>query len=115
MSLTDLTLHAMQQRLRNKEVTSVELTRAFLERIGSVDQRINAYLTVTADQALEAAARADRRLAEGQGAELTGIPLALKDIFVTEGVRTTCASQILANFVPPYDGTAVPNSRNRMR
>jgi aspartyl-tRNA(Asn)/glutamyl-tRNA(Gln) amidotransferase subunit A len=107
MSLTDLTLHAMQQRLRNKEVTSVELTRAFLERIGSVDQRINAYLTVTADQALEAAARADRRLAEGQGAELTGIPLALKDIFITEGVRTTCASRILENFVPPYDGTAV--------
>lgn len=106
MSLTDLTLHAMQQRLRNKEVTSVELTRAFLERIGSVDQRINAYLTVTADQALENAARADRRLEAGQGAELTGIPLALKDIFITEGVRTTCASRILENFVPPYDGTA---------
>ena len=107
MSLTDLTLHAMQQRLRNKEVTSVELTRAFLERIGSVDPSINAYLTVTAEQALEDAARADRRLAEGQGAELTGIPLALKDIFITEGVRTTCASRILENFVPPYDGTAV--------
>ena len=107
MSLTDLTLHAMQQWLRNKEVTSVELTRAFLERIGSVDQHINAYLTVTAEQALEDAARADRRLAEGQGAELTGIPLALKDIFITEGVRTTCASRILENFVPPYDGTAV--------
>lgn len=106
MSLTDLTLHAMQQGLRNKEVTSVELTRAFLERIGSVDQRINAYLTVTADQALETAARADRRLEAGQGAELTGIPLALKDIFITEGVRTTCASRILENFVPPYDGTA---------
>ena len=107
MSLTDLTLHAMQQWLRNKEVTSVELTRAFLERIGSVDPSINAYLTVTAEQALEDAARADRRLAEGQGAELTGIPLALKDIFITEGVRTTCASRILENFVPPYDGTAV--------
>lgn len=107
MSLTDLTLHAMQQRLRNKEVTSVELTRAFLERIGSVDPSINAYLTVTAEQALVDAARADRRLAEGQGAELTGIPLALKDIFITEGVRTTCASRILENFVPPYDGTAV--------
>ncbi len=107
MSLTDLTLHAMQQRLRNKELTSVELTQAFLDRITCIDPRINAFLTVTAEQALADAARADHQLSQGQSHELTGIPLALKDIFITEGVRTTCASQILDNFVPPYDGTAV--------
>lgn len=107
MSLTDLTLRAMQQRLQAKELTSVELTRAFLDRIAAVDSRINAFLTVTGEQALADAALADRRLAEGRGDALTGIPLALKDVFVTEGVRTTCASRLLDNFIPPYDGTAV--------
>ncbi len=107
MSLTDLTLRAIQQRLQARELTSVDLTRAFLDRIAAVDGRINAFLTVTGEQALADAALADRRLDEGRGDALTGIPLALKDVFVTEGVRTTCASRILDNFIPPYDGTAV--------
>ncbi len=106
MSLTDLTIHELHERLVRREVSSVEATRAYLERIAAVDERINAFITVDAEGALRQAEAADRRLAAGKGGALTGIPLALKDIFVTEGVRTTCASKILQNFIPPYDGAA---------
>jgi aspartyl-tRNA(Asn)/glutamyl-tRNA(Gln) amidotransferase subunit A len=107
MSLTDLTIHELQERLARRELSSVEATRAFLERIAATDVRINAFITVDAEGALRQAEAADLRIAAGEGRALTGIPLALKDIFVTEGVRTTCASKFLENFIPPYDGTAV--------
>ncbi len=107
MELTDLTIHGLRDLLVRKETSSVEVTRAFLDRIAATDDALNAFITVTSDRALEEAALADRRLAEGSAGPLCGIPLGLKDIFVTEGVRTTCASKILENFVPPYDGTAV--------
>jgi len=107
MELTDLTIHELHDRLKRKEVSSVEATRAVLARIEAVDPRVNAYITVTPEEALAAAEAADRRIAAGEIAPLTGIPIALKDIFVTRGVRTTCASKILGNFIPPYDGTAV--------
>jgi aspartyl-tRNA(Asn)/glutamyl-tRNA(Gln) amidotransferase subunit A len=107
MALTDFTIHQLRARLDRREISSLELTRAFLARIAATDQRVNAYITVTGDQALAAAEAADRRIAAGEQQALTGIPLALKDIFVTEGIRTTCASKILENFIPPYDGTAV--------
>jgi aspartyl-tRNA(Asn)/glutamyl-tRNA(Gln) amidotransferase subunit A len=84
----------------------VEATRAFVERIVATDARLNAFITVCAEQALAEAAGADRRLAGGDVAPLTGIPLAIKDIFNTLGVRTTCASKILDNYVSPYDATA---------
>jgi aspartyl-tRNA(Asn)/glutamyl-tRNA(Gln) amidotransferase subunit A len=107
MNLTDLTIHELHDRLSRRETSAVEATRAYLERIAAIDERVNAFITVCTDQALAQAAEADRRLAAGEGAPLTGIPLALKDIFVTEGIRTTCASQILTNYIPPYNGTAV--------
>lgn len=107
MALTDLTIHELQALLRSGELSSVELTRAFLDRVAATDERVGAFLTVCEEQALKDAAAADARLAAGEAADLTGIPLALKDIFITEGVRTTCASRILGDFVPPYDGTAV--------
>ncbi len=81
-------------RLRAREVTAVELTRAALDRIAATDEALHAFLTVTADQALAAAAEADERLAAGNTAgPLTGIPVAVKDIIATAGVRTTAASQ----------------------
>ncbi|KIH76091.1 aspartyl/glutamyl-tRNA(Asn/Gln) amidotransferase subunit A [Geoalkalibacter ferrihydriticus] len=107
MSLIDLSLVEMQQQLAARKVSSVELTRAFLERIAVTDERVNAFITVCNEQALQAAARADRRIAAGEAAQLTGIPVALKDIFNSEGMLTTCASKILANYVAPYDATAV--------
>jgi len=107
MELFDLTIHELHDRLKRKEVSSVEATRAMLARIEAVDPKVNAYITVTPEEALAAAEAADKRIAAGDMAPLTGIPVALKDIFVTKGIRTTCASRILGNFVPPYDGTAV--------
>jgi aspartyl-tRNA(Asn)/glutamyl-tRNA(Gln) amidotransferase subunit A len=107
MNLTELTIHELHDRLVDRELTSTELTRAFLARIDATDDKLNAFITVCPEEALAAAAAADRRIAEGAAGPLTGIPLALKDIFCTEGVRTTCASRILENFVPPYDGTTV--------
>ncbi len=111
MSLTDLTIHELHDRLRTGELTAVDLTRSYLERIAAVDGRVNAYLTVCEGPALAAAAAAQKRLAGGEAGPLTGIPLALKDIFLTEGLRTTCASKILENYVPPYDGTATARLR----
>ncbi len=107
MDLTGLSIHELQGLLRRREVSAAETTRAYLERIAAVDPGVNAYITRTGEKALSGAEAADALLARGEGGALTGIPLALKDIFVTEGVRTTCASKILENYIPPYDGTAV--------
>ena len=107
MEIFDLTIHEMHQKLKAKEFSSVEATSAMLARIESVEERVNAYITVTPEQALVEAEAADRRIAAGEIATLTGIPIGLKDIFITKGIRTTCGSKILESFVPPYDGTAV--------
>jgi aspartyl-tRNA(Asn)/glutamyl-tRNA(Gln) amidotransferase subunit A len=106
MALFDQTLSDLRAGLDRREFSAVEVTRACLERIAATDPQVNAFITVCAEQALTAAAAADRRLANGNAAPLTGIPLALKDIFNTAGVRTTCASKILDNYIPPYDATA---------
>ncbi|MFQ5441489.1 MAG: Asp-tRNA(Asn)/Glu-tRNA(Gln) amidotransferase subunit GatA [Thermodesulfobacteriota bacterium] len=102
------TIGTLSQRLRKKELTSVEVTRAYLKRIEEVDAKINSFITVTADEALESARLADERLMKGADVPpLTGIPISVKDIFSTSGVKTTCASRILAGFVPPYDATVI--------
>ncbi|HEX8960128.1 MAG TPA: Asp-tRNA(Asn)/Glu-tRNA(Gln) amidotransferase subunit GatA [Geobacteraceae bacterium] len=106
MDLFELTIRELHEKLRKKEVSSVEATRSVLARIEAVEPRVNAFITVTAEEALKEAAEADRRIAEGNSDVLTGIPLALKDIFLTRGIRTTCASRILENFIPPYDATS---------
>ncbi|BCR03667.1 glutamyl-tRNA(Gln) amidotransferase subunit A [Desulfuromonas versatilis] len=113
MNLTDLTIHELRARLDAGETTSVELTKAFLERIEATDDRVNAFITVVEESALQEAEEADRRIAAGQAELLTGIPMALKDIFNAEGVLTTCASKILANYVSPYDATAVAKLREQ--
>ncbi|OEU73135.1 MAG: aspartyl/glutamyl-tRNA amidotransferase subunit A [Desulfuromonadales bacterium C00003107] len=107
MQLTDLTIHQLHDLLREGKTSSQEVTQAFLDRIAATDEQVNAFITVCPQEALKQAEEADARLKAGNDAPLTGIPLALKDIFVTEGLRTTCASQILNNFIPPYNGTAV--------
>jgi aspartyl-tRNA(Asn)/glutamyl-tRNA(Gln) amidotransferase subunit A len=107
MEIFDLTIHELHEKLKAKELSSVEATKAMLDRIEAVDQKVNAFITVTPEEALVEAEAADRRIAAGKIAPLTGIPIGLKDIFVTKGIRTTCGSRILENFIPPYDGTAV--------
>ena len=113
MELFDLTLHELSEKLRRRELSSVEATGAMLARIEATDKNVNAFITVTPEQALRDADAADRRIATGEGEPLTGIPIALKDIFLTQGVRTTCASRILENFIPPYSATAWEKLKER--
>ncbi len=99
------TIHEARTRLDSGEISAVELTASVLSRIDAVDPKVEAYNTVCADRALAQAEAADKAIAQGNRGALTGIPLALKDNMITEGVPTTCSSRILANFVPPTDGT----------
>jgi len=105
------TLAGLAKGLKQREFSSVEVTHAFLARIAASQPGLNAFVTVTQDAALAAAAVADGRLASGRAGPLTGVPLAHKDIFCTEGVLTTCGSRMLANFVSPYDATLVARLR----
>lgn len=97
--------------LRSGEFSSVELTSAFLDRIKQHSE-LNAYITVTEEQALQEAKAADAKLAKGEAELLTGIPVAQKDIFCTEGVKTTCGSKMLDNFIAPYNATVVDKFNN---
>ena len=113
MELFDFTIHELHEKLITKEVSSVEATRSMLARIEAVEPRVGSFITITPEQALADAEAADRRIAAGEADCLTGIPLALKDIFLTEGIRTTCASRILHNFIPPYSATSWEKLRER--
>ena len=106
MEIFELTVHELHEKLKKKELSSVEATKAMLARIEATDGKVNAFITVCNEEALESAGNADKRIAAGNMDILTGIPIALKDIFLTKGIRTTCASKILNNFVPPYDATS---------
>lgn len=108
MDLYSLTITQAHELLRQRKISSLELTQAVLERIREVDGQIGAYLTVTEGVALEQARQADERLRRGERVTpLTGIPFGVKDSIVTEGIRTTCGSRILEHYVPPYQATAV--------
>ncbi|MBT8086316.1 MAG: Asp-tRNA(Asn)/Glu-tRNA(Gln) amidotransferase subunit GatA [Woeseia sp.] len=107
-----LTLTELAQCLTAGDFSARELTESMLERIANLDGELNAMLTVTSDDALAAADRADRHRAEGKAGSLTGLPIVHKDIFCTRGVRTSCGSRMLENFVSPYDATVVERLAN---
>ena len=111
MALYELTICEACALLRKGEISSMELTRAVLERIEALDGKIKAYLTVTPELALEQAKDADARRAAGEDTPLLGIPMAIKDVICTRGVETTCGSRILKGFVPPYDATVIAKLR----
>jgi aspartyl-tRNA(Asn)/glutamyl-tRNA(Gln) amidotransferase subunit A len=106
------TLAELAAGLRAKEFSSVELARRALERIEAAQPKLNALISVTREMALAQAQAADRELAAGRGGPLTGIPLIHKDLFCTEGVRTSCGSRMLDNFIAPYDATVVAKLRS---
>ena len=113
MNLFSLTLHEASEKLRKREVSSQELTEAVFRRIAQTDGILRSYITVCRDAAIAQAKEADNRLKQGPApSPLLGIPIALKDNLLTRGLRTTCASRILDNFIPPYDATAVAKVRS---
>ncbi|MGW8287108.1 MAG: Asp-tRNA(Asn)/Glu-tRNA(Gln) amidotransferase subunit GatA [Desulfobulbales bacterium] len=107
MSLAELTIHELQEKLNRHEVSAVELTRDVLDRIEQVEDKVKAYISLDPDGAIKQAEAADEKISDGSGGALCGIPLSIKDVLCTEGMRTTCGSRILENFIPPYDATAV--------
>jgi aspartyl-tRNA(Asn)/glutamyl-tRNA(Gln) amidotransferase subunit A len=111
MSAPAATVAALAKGLAAGDFSSVELTRSYLDRIQAAQPGLNAFITVTAEAALAEAAAADAARAAGKAGALTGVPLAHKDIFCTEGVLTTCGSKMLSNFVSPYDATVVSGLR----
>ena len=102
-----LSIQEAHSQLTSRQISSVELTQACLDRIEAVEDRVQSFLTLTPETALAQAEAADRMLAAGEGGPLTGVPVQIKDVMCTEGVPTTCASRMLENFVPVYNATAV--------
>ena len=103
------TLASARDALRRRELSAVELTQAHLDAIEALNPTLNAFITVTADAAMDQARIADTRRRAGEDAELLGLPIANKDLFCTEGVRTTAGSRILSPFIPPYESTVTAN------
>ena len=106
------TIHEYAELLKQRKLSSVELTKQYLARIEKADAQIGSYITVCHDDALAAADKADERIARGEATLLTGIPVGIKDNICTEGITTTCASKMLYNFVPPYDATVTKRLKN---
>ena len=108
MELHQKTIHEVSVDLKAKKLSSVELTKAVMDHLEKVESKVQSFITVTRDEALKQAAEADKRLASGEDiTALTGVPVGIKDLLCTKGVRTTCGSRMLENFVPPYNATVV--------
>jgi aspartyl-tRNA(Asn)/glutamyl-tRNA(Gln) amidotransferase subunit A len=109
--LNKLTIAEAASKLRERAITATQLTRDCLDRIAAAEPALHAFITVSEKEALEQARAADARLDAGDAPALCGIPLGIKDIYATKGVRTTCASRVLENFVPPFDATVIERLR----
>ncbi len=105
--MNNLTIKEARRKLDTKEITAVDLTKFYLKNIGEHNETLNAFITISRDEALSMAAAADERIKNGESTPLLGIPLALKDIFSTKDIRTTAASKVLEDYIPQYDGTVV--------
>ena len=113
MELYSLTIHELHELIRKREVTSQEATESVLKRMESVEEKVNSYITVTKELAMKQAKQADEKVKQGKGSTLTGIPLAIKDILCIKGVKTTCGSRILENFIAPYDATVIKKLKGK--
>jgi aspartyl-tRNA(Asn)/glutamyl-tRNA(Gln) amidotransferase subunit A len=107
MELHQLTIHELQEKLKEGKTTALKITESVFQRIDAVEERVHSYIRLMKEEALASAAKADKDFKSGNIKSLTGIPIALKDIVCTKGITTTCGSHILHNFVPPYNATVV--------
>ncbi|ADL69567.1 aspartyl/glutamyl-tRNA amidotransferase subunit A [Thermoanaerobacterium thermosaccharolyticum] len=112
MELHKLKIHELHDLLKNKEVSAVDVTEAYLERIKEVEPQVDALICITEEYALKKAEEADKMIQDGNINDLTGIPVIIKDNMCTENIRTTCASKMLEDFVPPYNATVVEKLNN---
>ena len=108
MNITELTVHELKEKIQKKELSSAEITKAFAERIKEKEESLNAFLTVLTDDAIKQAEEMDKKIDKGEiTSELAGIPIGIKDNICTKGIRTTCGSKMLENFISPYDATVM--------
>lgn len=107
MDITNLKIRDMRKLLDSKEISAAELACSYIDRIEKYDGKLESYITVTKEKALLDAENAQKRIDSGNAPELCGIPIAVKDNICTDGIKTTCASKMLENFIPPYNATVM--------
>ena len=108
MNITELTVHELQEKLKSKELTITEITKAYIDRINEKEKDVQAFVTVLSDSAMEQATNIEDKIKKGEiKGEFAGIPIGIKDNMCTKGIKTTCSSKMLENFVAPYSATVV--------
>ena len=108
MDITELTVHELQEKIKNKELTITEITKAYVDRINEKEKDVQAFITELKDEALKQSEEIQNKIDNGEKlGDLAGIPIGIKDIICTKGVKTTCASKMLENFISPYDATVM--------
>ena len=108
MNITELTVHELQEKIKNKELTITEINKAYIERINEKEKDVQAFITLTTDEALEKSKIIEEKVNKGEiKGELAGIPIGIKDNMCIKGTKTTCASKMLENFIAPYNATVI--------